>query len=617
MPSSTGRFLIYSLIVAVLSGLLLVPGLPGDFVFDDVPNIADNPAVHMNQLDADSLARVIATPQVSGTMRVLPTLTFAIDHWRAGGADPKTFKITNIVIHALTTCALAWFFRSLLLIANVSATRSRWAALALALAWAIHPLQVSSVLYVVQRLQTMGTLFLILALLAYIKARQAQIEGRPARTNLLIALLLWVLAMGCKEDSVLLPAYTLAVELTVLRFDAANTRMASILQRGYLIAALAGISAYVLWAIPHYWHWEAYPGRDFSTPERMLTQARVLCMYLWQILLPLPSHMPFYYDWLQPSRSLLQPWTTLIAIATLLALLGTAWRLRARRPLFSLGVLLFFGAHFISSNVVGLELAFEHRNHFAMIGAVLAVGSLLGHAGPRLRLRPAIQAALCALLLGGLGGAMLLRAHSWHSGLTLARTSTELAPGSARAWISLCMGYFESGGGAVRDNPLLGQAIETCESGTASAPDALNNFALLIVLKTVRGDVADQDWTRFQQKVQTVTMGAENRMASLVLIKYARGGVPLDKQELIRTLDALVRRVSLQPFVLSSIGYFVMNDLAEPDSAMPYFARAIGAAHFNDPFPQQLAAELRGKGRPDLAAKIDGLGLARIKAAAE
>ena len=54
--------------------------------------------------------------------------------------------------------------------------------------------------------------------------------------------------------------------------------------------------------------------------------------------------------------------------------------MRTRWPLFSLGVFLFFAAHLITSNVIGLELAFEHRNHFALIGAVLAVGSLLAQA---------------------------------------------------------------------------------------------------------------------------------------------------------------------------------------------------------------------------------------------
>ena len=611
MSITNGRFLLSSLIVALLASLLFMPGLPGGFVFDDIPNIVNNQTLQITQLDADALVKAAFSPQPSGNMRGLPTLSFALDYWRAGGMDPAVFKTTNIVIHALTAFALAWFFRSLLLTAGVPGGRVRWVAPALAMAWAAHPLQVSSVLYVVQRMQTMGTLFLVLALWAYLEARQAQIEGRPGRTGLLGAALLWVFAMGCKEDSVLLPVYTLALELTVLRFAAHSTRVAGILRRGYLFASLAGAAAYIFLVAPHYWQSQAYPGRDFSTWERLLTQARVLCLYMWQILLPLPQHMPFYYDGLEPSRSLLQPWTTLPAIALLVAVFGVAWRLRTRWPLFALGVFLFFGAHFIASNVIGLELAFEHRNHFALIGAVLAVGSLLAHASLRLRIRPAIQATLCAVLLLALGSATMLRAKTWSSNLIFDRASTELAPNSARAWYFLCAGQFESGGGAVRNNPRLDEAIAACSTGATAAPYALNNLALLVVMKTIRGDVTPQDWARLQHRLETVRMTVDNRGAFLILTANARGGVKLDKQELLKALETEVQRGQLEPFNIASIGYFIKDVLAEPDLAIPYYIQAIEAAPPNDPFPQQLGAELRDKGRPDLADKIEQLGLAR------
>jgi len=609
MPIANGRFLLLSLIVALLAGLAFTPGLPGDFLFDDIPNIVNNTAIQLKRLDTGSLLETIATPQLSGNMRVMPTVSFALDYWRAGGADPAVFKITNITIHALTACALAGFFRSLLLIAGIARERAQWMGAALALAWALHPLQVSSVLYVVQRMQTMGTLFLLLALWSYLKARQAQIENRPGRTGLLVAGLLWAVAMGCKEDSVLLPAYTLALELTILRFAAADARLAVIWRRGYMIAMLAGAAAYFLLAIPHYWQWETYPGRDFSTPERLLTQARMLCMYLWQILLPLPRHMPFYYDWVQPSRSLLQPWTTLPAIAALLALLGAAWQLRVRWPLFSLGVFLFFAAHFLTSNVVGLELAFEHRNHFALVGAILAAGGMLAHAGMRLRITTAMQAVLGTVLLIALGGATMLRAHSWSSRLVFARTSTELAPHSARAWSWLCAGYYEAGGGAVPNNMLLEKAIAACSAGADSAPYALNNLALLVVLKTLRGDVAPQDWDRLQHRLKTVYMSLDNGRAPLILTHNARQGVKLDKQELLEALGTWIRRAPLKPFEVASVSYFIMDDLDEPDMAIPYFIRAIEAAPPNDPFARQLGTELRAKGRPDLAQRVEQFAL--------
>ena len=611
MSIATGRFLLLSLIVAILGGLLFTPGLPGEFLFDDLPNIVNNASIQMTTLDANALINAVATPQISGSMRGLPTLTFALDYWRGGGADPATFKITNILIHALTACAMAWFFRSLLLISGIPGVRVQWLAPALAFAWAAHPLQVSSVLYAVQRIQTLGTLFLILALWSYLTARQAQIEHRSGRTGLMLTGLFWAVAMGCKEDSALLPAYTLALELTVLRFAAANARLASLLRRSYLLATLVGATAYLLLVVPHYWQWSTIPGRDFSTPERLLTQARVICMYLWQALVPLPQHMPFYYDWLQPSRGLLQPWTTLASLAVIAALLIMAWWLRRSWPLFALGVFMFFGAHFIASNVVPLELAYEHRNHFALIGVVLALGSLLAHAGLRLRVLPAVQVALCAALLVGLGSATLLRAHTWKSNQSIARTGTEAAPRSPRAWIQLCAAYFESGGGPVPGNPHLDQAITACSAGAAATPNSLNNPALLIVLKSLRGNIVPLDWERFQQRLERAPMTPDNRRAPLILKHFVQQGVKLDKQELLQALATLVQRANPKPFDLSMIGYFVMNDLAEPDVALPYFIRAIEAASPNDPFAQQLAGELRAKDRPDLAERIELASLSR------
>lgn len=604
-----------SLVVAMLAGLLFTPGLPGEFVFDDIPNIVNNPAIHLAELNAGAVVEVLATPQVSGAMRGLPTLTFALDFWRAGGADPVTFKTTNIVIHALTALVLVWFFRSLLSISGIPARRAMWIAAALALAWAAHPLHVSAVLYTVQRLQTMGTLFLVLALLAYLQARQAQMQGRPGRIGMLATGLLWAVALGCKEDSALLPAYALALELTVLRFAAADARVTALLRRGYLIVILVGVAAYSLWVIPHHWHWDAYPGRDFSTWERLLTQGRVLCLYLWQIVLPLPQHMPFYYDWVQPSRGLLQPWTTLPAIALICALLVLAWRMRVSRPLFALGIFIFFAAHFIASNVVGLELAYEHRNHFALIGAVLALGGLLAQVCQRLRLRPAVQASLCVALLAALGGATVQRAHDWRSNVSLALASAAAAPGSPRAWIELCASQFKAGGGVVQNNSRLDDAIDACASGADAEPDTLNSLALLVVLKTVRGDVSAQDWQRFQQRLGSAHMSWDNIRAPLIFGHYASQGVTLDKDQVLAALASLDRRVSLRPHTLVSIGHSIMNDFGEPGLAVPYFVRALEAVPPGDPFARELAADLRAKGRPDLAETIERVGLPRSDAA--
>lgn len=612
MTSSRRRFLLPALLCAILASLPFFLGLGGGFVFDDESNIVNNPGIQMQTLDTGSLYRVAFGLQPGGITRVLPTLSFALDYWRGNGFNPAVFKATNIGIHALTAFALAWLFHVLLLTAGTAPARARMAALALATAWAVHPLQVSSVLYVVQRMQTMCTLFLILALLAYLHARKAQIEGRSGRIGWLLATLCWVLALGCKEDSALLPAYTLALELTVLGFAASNTGLARTLRRGYLLAATLGTALFLFVVMPHFWQWDAYPGRDFSSGERLLTQGRVLCMYLWEILLPLPSHMPFYYDWLQPSRGFLQPWTTLPAIGVILGLLTAAWRLRRHRPLFALGAFLFFAGHFIASNIIGLELAFEHRNHFPLVGGVLAIGDLLALIAQRLKVHPAPAVATSIALLALLVGATAVRARTWDDPLVLARTSTMLAPHSARAWNSLCRDYYMLGGGRRPDNPYLGKAIDTCDKGATAAPYSITSLTNLLVFKTLQGSAGQSDWDRYLARLRHVTMGPENRQTLVTLFNNAANNVALDEDGIFKAIDIVAARGQqgrdqLSSIEYASIGYFILTETQQPERAYPFFVRALETAPPHAALPRQMLAELEKQGRADWARKLEGL----------
>jgi hypothetical protein len=88
----------------------------------------------------------------------------------------------------------------------------------------------------------------------------------------------------------------------------------------------------------------------------------------------------------------------------------------------------------------------------------------------------------------------------------------------------------------------------------------------------------------------------------------------VDKPGLLKALETMAQRCELKPFEAASIGYFVMNDLTEPDLAIPYFSKAIQAAPPGDPFPRQLATELQEIGRHDLAAEVEQLGKKKSQA---
>ena len=597
------NFILLGALCALLAALVFLPGLGGGFLLDDEPTITENSAVQITDLSINSLTQAAYGFKVGGGSRALPMLTFGVDYWRAG-LDPSAFKATNILIHALTALALAYFFRLLLAMSGWPRIRAELVAAALALAWAVHPLQVSSVLYIVQRMQTMGTLFLVMALWAYLKMRQAQIADERSRQYGVLTGLAWVLALASKEDSVLLPAYALALELTVLRFRAAQPGLAKGLRRGYMLATLVGGAIFLAIVVPRYWHWDAYPTRDFSSWERLLTQARVLAMYLGQVLFPLPSHLPFHYDWLQPSRGLLQPWTTLPSVLLVLGLLGAAWLLRVRRPLFALGIFLFFAGHFITSNVIGLELAFEHRNHFPLIGAVLAIGDLLTVAIVRMRLQPRGAIAAVVLLFAMLGSATLMRAKAWGSPLGFAQAGTRIAPQSERAWIDLCRIHFDLSAGDP-GNPHFEEALDACSKGSTMTYGA-SNLASLTVMRSIKGIATPADWERLQERMRTVTMTASNAGVAWYLVRYSNGDNRIDPRNVIPIIDIVGRRAGFRPEEYAGFGYYAMKKELNSD-AYRYFAEAVRASPPPSQLPSALIADLKAEGNEDMAGRVQAL----------
>ncbi len=598
------RFILLGLICGLLAGLLFVPGLSGSFILDDGSNIVDNPGVHLQELSIPAIQGVILSPQPGGLSRIMPTLTFALDYWRGGG-EPGAFKATNIIIHVVTVCGLALFLHLLLLAAGAHDSVARLVALLVALAWAVHPLQVSSVLYVVQRMQTLATLFLVLAMWCYLRGRLAQVQGESGRRSFLVSFMLWLLALGCKEDAVLLPVYCLLMELTVMQFRSASPVFSRRLRNCYLMAAAAGLLFYALVVVPHYWEWGNYPGRDFSSYERLLTQARILVMHLGQIVVPLPASMPFYYDWVVPSQGVLQPVTTLPSVLLIVALLGAAWGLRLRRPLFAFGILLFFASHFVTSNVLNLELAFEHRNHLGLVGVVLAMADMLMALARRLRITPAVELGLCGLLLALMASATAMRAHDWGSRLGLALASSELAPHSARAWNSLCLTYYAMGGGKLTDNPRLDDAIDACGKGAEAAPYSLTSFTNLVVFKSARGDIGGQDWSNYLERLRSVSMGPENRQSLWIIVNNVRAGVRLDEDGLFEALNIFQKRLPLGSGELTALGYFVLGHTGQPDRALSYFLLAMQVAAPSDLLAAETIVEMRLQGRDDWADKLE------------
>ncbi|WP_152984218.1 hypothetical protein [Stenotrophomonas nitritireducens] len=590
------------LLLAMIACLPFLPGLSGGFLFDDKPNIVQNFGVQIAGIDHYSLWAAAKSFPGGPGLRPLSMLSFALDFWLFG-LDPVAFKLTNLLVHAITCIALTGLVRRLLLLANCSQRDARLYAFGLAVAWGTHALQVSSVLYVVQRMQTMSTLFVVLAMSAYVQARQAQIDGAAQHKFWLRVLLFWGLALACKEDAVLLPGFTLLIELTLLHFRAKVTPVGAMLQRGYLLLVVAGVSFFLGIVLPHFWVESSYPGRDFNTLERLLTQGRVLAVYVRQVVWPAPDGLPFYYDNLLPSRGLLDPVSTTWSIVLHFGLILWALLWRRVRPLFALGILLFYAGHSITSNVVGLELAFEHRNHFPLFGLLLAIGDLLHAFMERLSLRPWIAVAVCLLILAGNAAATGMRAYIWGNPLRLALHGTVVAPESIRAWSALCRANYDLSQGRP-ESPYFQAAIKACAEG-GRLPGAATMLANMVILKTLNGTVNQSDWNALIVALQSVAMNVENSSIAINLVRNALRNPDFDEGNVLRVVAIVSGRKELPAEDFLEFGHYALMSKSRDNLAYVYLFKGLRSDSVASERKVRILEEVRRLGHSGMAHRLE------------
>lgn len=413
------------------------PGLSAFFTFDDFPNLGSLIDLR-HEPTLYSAVQFIADGKSGPLGRPLAMATFAVQY--ASWPDhPEDFLYLNLMLHLLNATLLFWWLCRLLPLLGESRARSLAIAGVVAWLWVMAAPHVSTVLYSVQRMALLAGTFQLAGVLLYLAGRQHALAGRELRgVVLMLASVATGLGFGvlAKESAATFPLLLLILEGTLLRNVPRSTRWR--VAAAVLVAMPALLLlAYLALKLPAWI--EGTTIREFTLGERLLTQARVLFIYLGRILIPSFSGARLLYDDLAASTSLLQPWTTAASIAAWIALGCLAWRWRRRWPMLPLALLWFIGAQLLESSVVPLELAFEHRSYLAMIGPLLAAVDgarrILDWPAAR-RVRPALATvALVYLALFPLGA--YLSAALWGQPLKQAYVWVEQQPASLRARFQL------------------------------------------------------------------------------------------------------------------------------------------------------------------------------------
>lgn len=498
--------LVFTAILAAILALVwwaYRPGLSGAFLFDDLGSLpklgATGPVDNW-----PTFWRYITSGTADPTGRPLTLLTFLIDahNWPA---NPYPFKVTNVILHLINGALLAWVLWKLGRVLYPAPLRRRWrgapgecsnahnterhartepsppaspsegegskagvlpegeesklerigidprgaaiAALFGAGAWLLHPLFVSTTLYVVQREAILPAAFVLIGMLGWIASREALARGQVKRAWIGMALSSWLctgLAVLSKANGALLPLLLLLVEWIVLARqpmpDATTRRWHKRATLVFLVAPAALLIAYLLSLIPGAVH-GTLQVRGWTIWQRLLTEPRVLTDYLRLLFIPHARSSGLFNDAFPVSTGWLHPTTTIPCIALVLALIGVGFALRKKHPAIALALLFYFAGQLMESGWIPLELYFEHRNYLPAMLLFWPIGLAAAQPGTFRGLR-----MICAtVVLLALAWLTAQRSALWGNGPNQAQVWAAINVNSSRAQTSAALYDLQTG----------------------------------------------------------------------------------------------------------------------------------------------------------------------------
>ncbi len=387
--------------------------------------------------------------------------------------SPINFRLFNILIHILNA-ALVYVlaYRTIILKfrdpehqirkeiytnnnrGNLSVDAEKQAfyiALFSSIIFALHPININAVAYIVQRMASLATLFVLLSLICYISAA---LSGNRLKAYLLYVLsgIFIVIGIFSKENAMMaIPLILLYDYVFLSRFNRgvfikrmiipAIVGIVSIGLASYflgLYTTLGDLTRFFLdlnkpltekgWmAVDVYW-----------TPlQHILTEFRVVSRYIFLIFFPLPQFLVFDWWGFSVSKGITEPLTTLLSLLFLLSLFTfSLWKIK-RFPFLCFGILWYFIAISLESFfALGTDLYFEHRNYLPVSGLVIGiVGQIVFSVGAKMKEKMVWATAIVFCIVLGL--LTFSRNFVWKDSITLWGDTLKKTPSNIRAILSM------------------------------------------------------------------------------------------------------------------------------------------------------------------------------------
>jgi len=345
------------------------PGLTGIFLVDDYHNLAplgDNGGV----TSLDAVLAFVFGNESGPTGRPISMLSFLLNdqYWPS---TPVSFKYTNLMIHALCGMLVILLSYRLTLAVKFNQNSAALVAVFTGAFWMLHPFNVSTTLYVIQRMAQLSTLFSLASIICYCYGRIGFDSNRTKSLLLMSAgvAIFGILSVFSKENGILMVLFILITEATLFH----DLNKPKELKYWFWIFVYAPLAILFLYFLSKGFYANGFNDREFTQGERLLTESRILLDYLHSILVPHLRGNGLINDDIEISTGLFTPITTILAIVINISLIVLAIRFRKRQPVLSFAILWFYGGHLLESTFTSLELYFEHRNYMPMIGPIFGL----------------------------------------------------------------------------------------------------------------------------------------------------------------------------------------------------------------------------------------------------
>jgi protein O-mannosyl-transferase len=451
-PPQWAKYLPWLLILAI--AVIYSQTLSYPFIFDGLNGILFNKSIRaFPELD----------PALFSNRRLMVTLTLCMN-FALSGLDTTSYHVFNILVHMLNTLLLYFLLlfclrlpdrnpANLARIPLVSADLRPLFAFAIAGLWALHPIQVQSVTYTIQRSESMAATGLLGCALAILLHDAATSFPRRVLFGLLFAFFA-IVGVYSKEVALVLPFFIYLFDSRVVTGSWLQPLKARwplyVLSLLLLILPLLSVKRSELATpVPGAQYVSAGNQPYVSSMGYFLSQPRSILHYLWISVCPANLTLDLGWYVMPPGITMVLCFIPVVAL-----FLWAIWMLFKRPWLGFVWFGLFFVILAPSSSVMPIiDVAFEHRMYLPLLAVMISVVALLwlgvrrlavNGAIPRESVTRSLTVAACAIMLV-LAARSFIRTYDFRSEIDAWRAVTLTSPENQRAWYTVAMSHVEAG----------------------------------------------------------------------------------------------------------------------------------------------------------------------------